>query len=62
MFNFKFFCQWGKDKKMSFEYGTNNSSDLSVKKKSFTDRMIDFSLEFATLVGIWKYLICPLFL
>lgn len=44
------------------EYGTNNSSATSsVKKDSLITKMIWFSLELGTLLGIWKYILLPLF-
>ena len=61
MFNLKLKCQWKKIK-INMEYGTNNNSATSsVKKDSLITKMIWFSLELGTLLGIWKYILLPLF-
>lgn len=60
MFNLKLKCKWQKIK-IDLEYGTNNSSDLSVKADgSIMSKLIKWSLGLSTLFGIWKYLIIPL--
>ena len=60
MLNLKLKFKWQKIK-IDLEYGTNNSSDLSVKaENSIMSRLIKWSLDLCTLFGIWKYLIIPL--
>lgn len=48
--------------KLYMELGTKNSNDTPNKKDSLMNRLIWLSLEIATVVGIWKYLIIPLLL
>lgn len=48
--------------KRTLDFGTNNSSSHSVKGDSFMNKLIKWSLGLCTLIGIWKYLILPMFL
>lgn len=61
MFNFKFLKKW-ENAEMNVEYSSNDGNNSISTKDSIMKKMIWVSLDIATLLGIWRYLIFPLFI
>lgn len=61
MFNFKFLKKW-ENAEMNVEYSSNDGNNSISTKDSIMRKMIWVSLDIATLLGIWRYLIFPLFI
>lgn len=61
MFNLKFLKKW-ENAEMNVEYSSNDGNNSISTKDSIMRKMIWVSLDIATLLGIWRYLIFPLFI
>lgn len=60
MLNLKFLKKW-ENAEMNVEYSSNDGNNSISTKDSIMRKMIWVSLDIATLLGIWRYLIFPLF-
>ena len=60
MLNLKFLKKW-ENAEMNVEYSSNDGNNSISTKDSIMRKMIWVSLDIATLFGIWRYLIFPLF-
>lgn len=60
MLNLNFLKKW-ENAEMNVEYSSNDGNNSISTKDSIMRKMIWVSLDIATLLGIWRYLIFPLF-